>query len=111
MRLLYQRHELFYNQYTFDILALKDRQFAQMHSYAMWLEQQAKNWEREAQNQHKLVDQLQKEPAGIWRWFTRQNNRWQRIRADHPTFKTQMKVVARKSLVRIRQRIIALFGN
>jgi len=51
MRLLYQRHELLYTQHQFDVLALKDRQFAQMHSYAMWQEQQAKNWEQVAHTQ------------------------------------------------------------
>jgi glycosyltransferase involved in cell wall biosynthesis len=88
MRLLYQRHELLYNQYTFDILALKDRQFAQMHSYAMWLEQQAKNWEKVAQERQAMIDILnQSVNAAVLRtiWFQNQVTRWRRITTNNPT--------------------------
>jgi glycosyltransferase involved in cell wall biosynthesis len=82
MSLLYQRHLDLYTTHLFDVLLAKDRVFSQLHSYAMWQEQQAKNWERET----RLLQSMASSSARTTVWWERQRVRWRRISAEHPTW-------------------------
>lgn len=101
MRLLYRRHEVLYNQHRFEVLALKDRQFAHMHSYAMWQEQQAKHWEHEAQALRAQQEAFQRDMGWFVRaheWYFYQTQRWTRIKASHPTVIGRTKFILTKLL-------------
>jgi glycosyltransferase involved in cell wall biosynthesis len=88
MQLLYQRHSKMYVQYAAQVLMLKDRQFAEMHSYAMWQEQQAKNWEEATMQQKQEIQRMEAQLgslAKLQQWYVTQNRQikvlWNRIQS------------------------------
>lgn len=106
MRLLYQRHNVLYNQYRDSILLLKDRQFANLHSYASWLEQQVKNWQNEAGNQQKMREALQHNLGWLGSahvWYTSQRYRWERLKMVHPTRSAQIRKIGSKVFGSVRR--------
>lgn len=108
MRLLYRRHAAIYHEHGFEVLAQKDRQFAQMHSFALWQEEQAKSWERVAQERSEMIQELQHNleyRAGIRRWYARQYQRWSRIVAENPTRPAQLRALLQRSLAYIRRKL------
>lgn len=88
LNLLYQRHEELYIQYMDEILRGKNRQFAELHSWAMYLDEQARNWEKVAIERLSVIDSLNSKSGRKerWRyWRKRQGERWNRIRTTKAT--------------------------
>jgi glycosyltransferase involved in cell wall biosynthesis len=103
MSLLYTRHWKVFDRYKREVLIGKDRQFAILHSHTQWLDQQARNWERVAQERQRAIDALTSGTSLLPRWIIwreHQRTRWRRIEAESPTH--QGRIVA---LIRGLQRV------
>jgi glycosyltransferase involved in cell wall biosynthesis len=96
LAVLYERHRELFDRYTYDVLTGKDLQFARLHSYAMWLDQQVRSWEQVAQERLVLIETLDRRAAQIEQkrlWWRRQANRWQRIMAENDTLTGRMRAL------------------
>lgn len=94
MRLLYERHQGLYDRYVREVLLGKDRQFALLHSWALWQEQQARNWERAASEQQAMLQfaEASARRSAVRRaWLRRQRSRWQAIAAANPSWSSRLR--------------------
>jgi glycosyltransferase involved in cell wall biosynthesis len=97
MSLLYTRHWTVFDRYKREVLLGKDRQFAILHSHTQWLHQQARNWERVAQERQQAVDSLVRNGgrvAVVVHWYERQQMRWRRLSHSNLSFSSRMQIVA-----------------
>lgn len=88
MKLLYGRHKALYDRHTDDVLLGKDRQFANLLEYVAWLEQQARNWERLANERQDLLAMLGASAQRTMNrraWWRAQIERVQQVVSNEPT--------------------------
>jgi hypothetical protein len=108
MTLLYKRHAGLFEQYAAAVLRAKDRQFAQLHAYAMWQEQQAKNWERVAQERQAELARLGRyaeRAARLQRWWRQQMEHAKRTTVDQPGIARKTYALAGEVLRVLRRKV------
>ena len=105
LALLYQRHLPLFEHYNAEVLRAKDRQFANIHSYAMYLEQQARNWQQVAEQRQQIINELERSQQLIGHiqvvrttWKQRVQQVW-----NEPTLSAKLMRIARYGKRFIRQ--------
>jgi glycosyltransferase involved in cell wall biosynthesis len=109
MSLLYTRHWKVFDHYKREVLLGKDRQFAILHSHTQWLHQQARNWERVAQERQQAIDTLVASGGrgAAWTlWRARQLTRWRRIVEENTTITDRLRAIV-TGVVRVARRRIS----
>jgi glycosyltransferase involved in cell wall biosynthesis len=98
LTLIRRRHATLYAQYIDDVIALKDRQFAALHSHTIWLEQQLDNWRQVAEEREEILASMGKPTESAMRrrlWWREQIARIERTTAGEPDLRSKIAAVLR----------------